>query len=91
MSRHHKATPAREWEGIRQKAFAEQGRRCGKCGKAGALEVHHVKELAHGGTNDPSNLQVLCRDCHIAAHRPVMGEQELAWQVLLAETRDVVN
>ena len=91
MSRHHKRTPAREWEGIRQKAFAEQGRRCGKCGKAGAMEVHHVKELQRGGTNDPSNLQVLCRDCHIAAHRPVMGEQEQAWQVLLAETRGVVN
>ena len=91
MSRHHKRTPAREWEQIREKAFAEQGRRCGQCGKAGALEVHHVKELQRGGTNDPSNLQVLCRDCHIAAHRPVIGEQVQAWQVLLAETRGVVN
>ena len=91
MSRHHKATPAREWEGIRQKALAEQGRRCGKCGKAGRMEVHHKVELQRGGTNAQSNLLVLCRDCHIAAHRPVMGEQELAWQVLLAETRGVVN
>ena len=87
MSRHHKETPAREWEGIRQKAFAEQGRRCGKCGKAGALEVHHVKELHRGGTNAPSNLLVLCRDCHIGAHRPAMGEEAQAWQVLLGESQ----
>ena len=46
MSRHHAEIGQAAWEGIRQKAFAEQGRRCGKCGKAGALEVHHVKELA---------------------------------------------
>ena len=68
---------------IRQKAFAEQGRRCGQCGKAGALEVHHVKELAHGGTNDPSNLQVLCRDCHIAMPTgQSWASRSLAWQVL---------
>ena len=88
MSRYHKATPAREWEGIRQRVFAEQGRRCSRCGKAGALEVHHVKELAHGGTNDLSNLQVLCREDHIATHRPVHGVEAQAWQVLL---REVVN
>ena len=87
MSRHHRQTPAREWEGIRERTFAEQGRRCGKCGKAGALEVHHVKPLKEGGTNDPSNLQVLCRDCHIGAHRPVMGAEALAWQLLLGESR----
>ena len=62
MSRHHAEIGQAAWEGIRQRVFAAQGRRCGKCGKAGALEVHHVKELkAHGGTNDLSNLQVLCR------------------------------
>ena len=86
MSRHHKRTPAREWEGIRERTFAEQGRRCGTCGKAGALEVHHVKELRHGGTNDPGNLQVLCRDCHIGAHRPAPGSEVLAWQLLLGRS-----
>ena len=88
MSRHHAEIGQAAWEVIRQRAFAEQGRRCSRCGKAGALEVHHVKELAHGGTNDLSNLEVLCRDCHIATHRPVHGVESQAWQVLLAE---VVN
>ena len=88
MSRHHRSTPAREWEGIRQNSLLrEQGRRCGKCGKAGALDrpPRQGGEIQRDGTNGPiGHLQVLCRDWeHIAAHRPVMGEQELAWQVLL--------
>ena len=83
MSENHRATPAREWEGIRQKALAAQGRRCGQCGKAGALEVHHLKELQHGGTNNQNNLQVLCRGCHIDVHRPVRGDEAEAWQIFL--------
>ena len=87
MSENHRATPAREWEGIRQKAFAAQGRRCGQCGKAGRMEVHHKVELQHGGTNAQSNLLVLCRGCHIETHRPVLGTEAQAWQVLLGEVR----
>ena len=88
MSRHHKAAPARRPLGAHygSRPFAEQGRRCGKCGKAGALEVHHVKELAHGGTNDLSNLQVLCReDATSPIHRPVHGVESQAWQAMLVE------
>ena len=71
MSRHHKATPAREWEGIRQKAFAEQGRRCGKCGKAGALEVHHVKELA---STAGRIIRIICRYFAGTATSPPTGQ-----------------
>ena len=87
MSRHHAEIGQAAWEGIRQRVFAEQGRRCGKCGKAGALEVHHVQELAHGGMNAVSILLVLCRDCHITAHRPVHEVESQAWQVILKELR----
>ncbi|MBS3976862.1 MAG: HNH endonuclease [Syntrophomonadaceae bacterium] len=27
-------------------------------------EVHHVKPLAQGGTNDDDNLTALCTSCH---------------------------
>lgn len=72
MSRHHrysgKATGA-VWEARRQQALDRDGHRCQKCGRAGRLEVHHVVELAHGGTNDMNNLGTRCRACHIAEHR----------------------
>jgi len=29
-----------------------------------AEEVHHIKPLSRGGTNDPSNLMALCTSCH---------------------------
>ena len=33
------------------------------------LEVHHIVEVADGGTNEPSNLQVLCAECHEETRR----------------------
>ena len=34
------------------------------------LEVHHIKPLSKGGTNEQDNLRTLCRGCHIALHYP---------------------
>jgi uncharacterized Zn finger protein (UPF0148 family) len=33
------------------------------------LQVHHVIEVEDGGTDDPVNLQSLCRECHAEVHR----------------------
>ena len=33
------------------------------------LEVHHVVEVQDGGTDDKSNLWVLCSECHELVHR----------------------
>ena len=39
------------------------------CGKAGRLEVHHIKPLEHGGKPfELSNLRTLCREHHIRIH-----------------------
>jgi 5-methylcytosine-specific restriction endonuclease McrA len=42
--------------------------RCQMCGvtvKDGAtLEIDHIFPVSKGGTNEPDNLQVLCRDCN---------------------------
>ena len=32
------------------------------------LEIHHVLEVQHGGTDDPENLQTLCTGCHRMVH-----------------------
>ena len=41
---------------------------CELCGKSGRLDVHH-KDFDEQN-NDPENLQVLCRSCHMKIHRP---------------------
>lgn len=90
MSRHHRhggQAKGRQWEVLRSEALRSQGRRCSACGKAGRLEVHHVRPLSEGGSNDAENLAVLCRDCHIQAHRPALGDRERAWQEFVGELR----
>lgn len=45
---------------------ANQGWRCGHCGCMldATYEVDHKLALMHGGTNDISNLEALCPNCH---------------------------
>ena len=87
MSRHHRETHNREWERIRQEVFDRDGHRCQDCRKAGRLEAHHVLELAHGGTNDLSNLKTLCRACHIFVHR---RKEDPGWAGMVKELRQHV-
>ena len=59
------------WRKIRKK-FLEANPLCERCKKAGrytlAVEIHHIKPLAEGGTHDLSNLMALCRSCHAQVH-----------------------
>ncbi len=41
--------------------------RCDLCGRRGKTEIHHLIPVKRGGTNDPSNLLVLCKRCHLEA------------------------
>ncbi len=45
---------------------------CEQCKSEGrytlATEIHHIKPLAEGGTNDLDNLMSLCRSCHAKIH-----------------------
>ena len=66
------------------------GWRCRTCGRAGKLEVDHVIPIDKGG--DPwesSNLQTLCRDCHIKKtrreNRRTPTPAEIRWQKLVRE------
>ena len=61
----------RLWNQARTKAKDRDGWRCVKCGKAGRLEVDHIQPLCDGGGKvyDLSNLQTLCRGCHIKKSR----------------------
>ena len=53
------------WAVIRRRVLDRDLWRCRECGRAGRLEVDHVKPLYSGGhETDMRNLQTLCRDCH---------------------------
>lgn len=42
--------------------------RCRVCGAAGWAEVHHIRYRSRGGSDDLSNLVLLCKACHDAVH-----------------------
>jgi hypothetical protein len=58
----------KEWNTIKNRIsediYARDGKKCRQCGTTIDLIVTHIIPLARGGTNDPDNLQVLCRSCN---------------------------
>ena len=91
MSRLHKiAFASHRWMALRRRVFERDGYRCCKCGKAGRLECDHVRPLkASGDPYDLSNLQALCRTCHIQKTRlenqRVKTPAAKRWQALVEE------
>jgi 5-methylcytosine-specific restriction endonuclease McrA len=47
----------------------DRDRGCRLCGATEDLTVHHVVAARDGGATEPSNLLVLCRDCHELVER----------------------
>ena len=69
--RRSRGISSRAWEVIRQQALDRDHWRCQEktCGKAGALEVHHLQGVFLGGSNEMNNLVTLCQNCHLARHQ----------------------
>jgi hypothetical protein len=57
----------------------EAGYRCGipTCNTTSPLEIHHIKSQADGGSDDPSNLMCLCRNCHGRVHNGEIQTQAI--------------
>ena len=84
VSRHH--ARIRGWPRIRQAILERDGFRCRRCGRAGRLEVHHIKRLADGGShNGPHNLETLCSTCHVDLHRRPRTARQAAWDDYVKE------
>ena len=91
MSRRHPSrVDSARWALVRRAVFDRDGWRCRACGRAGRLEVDHVRPVALGG--DPwalANLQALCVRCHLGKTRGETGArlpaEVRAWRELLAE------
>jgi hypothetical protein len=64
---------------VRAAIFERDGGQCMSCGKP-ATEIDHMKPQHGTKTNDPDNLQSLCRDCHVektlASSRPLKDDEE---------------
>ena len=84
MSANHAAIAGRLWTQARRVALESAGWRCGRCGRSGRLEAHHRIPLHRGGAPYAAeNLVVLCRSCHVAAHRRPLTDAEKAWRALV--------
>ena len=58
----------KKFSGKRNKLFDEIGKRdglyCALCMSEDNLTVDHIVSLVQGGTDEPDNLQILCRPCN---------------------------
>ncbi len=57
---HREAIPV----AVREMVLERSGRQCVQCGSPEHLEIDHIRAWSRGGTNDPENLQALCRPCN---------------------------
>lgn len=46
------------------KIYADSHSQCEKCQSVFALNIDHIKPVAHGGNNAQENLRLLCRNCN---------------------------
>ena len=81
VSRQHANLNRRRWAWVRRRALKRDNWRCQSCGRNGN-EFDHVTPLDRGGAPcDESNLQCLCRGCHIVKTRAeYSGPRDPAWE-----------
>lgn len=51
---------------VRQRVWTAYGGQCADCRAKDYLEFDHIIPVAKGGSNDESNVQLLCRRCNLA-------------------------
>ena len=49
---------------IQRKVLIEMVKKCQSCGNTKNLEVHRIIRGIDGGKYIPSNIQILCSECH---------------------------
>jgi len=92
-SAHLEPTPRlipRRAQRVRLQVLSRDRYRCRSCGRAGRLEVDHVRPLRAGGEPyDMGNLQSLCRHHHVEKtreeNRRELTPEEQAWRDFVAE------
>ena len=62
--------------------FSEARKRCWRCGCKRNLQRCHIIPHSLGGKDEPSNLVLLCKRCHL--DNPNVGDPEIMWDWLKA-------
>lgn len=63
-----------DWDSRRRELYQRDEYTCQNCGARGGrhgdaeLHAHHIVPISKGGTNKPSNLKTVCKECHDAIH-----------------------
>ena len=88
MSRWHGFASSKRYSIFRKFILDRAGWRCEKCGRPGALELHHIRPLSDGGKAwDATNSQAICRGCHIRmtarGNQRKKSATEIRWQALV--------
>lgn len=68
MKSYRKYLNSEEWRTRRKALLRERGRACERCAATKRLHVHHLTYVRLG-SELPSDLQILCADCHAEIHR----------------------
>ena len=69
------------WKALRASIFRERGKKCERCQSLGEVQLHHKVPVASGGEIwDETNLILLCRSCHLEAHRKIEASKIPDWQ-----------
>lgn len=50
---------------LREEIINQYNGHCANCGATENLHIDHIHPVSRGGSNDPSNLQVLCSGCNL--------------------------
>jgi len=67
---------ASDWEETQRAVQLRDRDRCMNCrteDTGTTLDIHHIVPRSHGGSDRMSNLILLCRQCHDAAHRQTVA------------------
>lgn len=68
---------SRVYEGDLSVDASEAHERCWRCGYQTKLERCHIIPHSRGGADEPSNLVLLCKKCHL--ENPNVSDPEIMW------------
>ena len=74
---------------LRDEHLRERGAICERCNRVrDDLEVHHIVPISKNRSLEfdrQSNLEIICRECHLTHHRKPVARDRADWKRLIEE------